>query len=302
MSKMNDCFFQKISDNGIEIKQNAALSDYTSFKIGGKADYAVMPKNETELAFLLKALQGHNVDYFVLGNGSNVLASDNGYKGAIILTSSICGIEINNDVIRCRSGEKLSRLCVFACENSLSGLEFAYGIPGSVGGGIYMNAGAYGGEISDVIISASAMDKNGNIFKFTKDDLEFGYRKSVFCSNEMVIISADFQLKRGDKAEIKAQMDGFLFRRKDKQPLEFPSAGSTFKRPVGGYASALIDECGLKGKAVGGARVSEKHAGFIINAGNASCNDVLTLIEEIKAEVLAKKGIELECEICMLGS
>lgn len=243
------------------------------------------------------------MDYYFMGNASNVLVSSKGYDGAIILISdNLNKIElVSQDIIYCEAGATLSRLCKFALKNSLSGLEFAYGIPGTVGGSIYMNAGAYGGEIKDVLKTCTFMDECGEIKTLPADMLDLSYRHSIFTDTEMCILSGTFCLKKDNPDQIKTLMEKYLSSRKEKQPLEFPSAGSTFKRPKGNYASALIEQCGLKGFCVGGAMVSEKHSGFIVNVGNATSDDVLKLIEQVQSIVLNKTGYMLECEIKKIG-
>jgi UDP-N-acetylmuramate dehydrogenase len=239
-----------------------------------------------------------------LGNGSNVLFPDEGLERAVLhLGKKLSAMRLMNDTtIECGSGAPLKSLCEFAWENALTGLEFAYGIPGSVGGAIFMNAGAYDGEIKDVLIQAHHVSLKAEPGSFLGDALNMGYRRSVYSQGGFIITRGVFRLEKGDKAAIRAKMDDFMSRRRDKQPLEFPSAGSTFKRPEGAYASALIDRCGLKAKRVGGAMVSEKHAGFVINAGGATRADVLKLIELIQKEVKEKTGFELECEVRVVDS
>lgn len=278
------------------------LKNRTTFSIGGKCDFFVSPKTLEQIEQFLPFCKDNEIPIFVLGRGSNLLVSDDGFKGIVLSTQNLKEISLLPDGnVLCQSGASLSRLCKFALENSLSGLEFAYGIPGSVGGAIYMNAGAYGGEISDVIVSAEAIDFDGNRIIYEKDKLELGYRTSRFQNENSIITSGIFKLKHGNPSEIKEKMDEFYRRRKEKQPLEYPSAGSTFKRPVGGYASALIEQCGLKGLTVGGAQVSEKHSGFVINIGGATCEDVNKLVSKIKKEVFDKTGILLEQEIKYVG-
>lgn len=288
---------------GFEIIEGDSLSQYTSFKIGGKCELIVKPICFSDVQSIIKLLNENDIEYYFLGNGSNVLVSDYGFDGVIILISNnLAEIKIvNENIIESAAGVTLAKLCSFALDNSLSGLEFAYGIPGTVGGAVYMNAGAYGGEIKDVIKSCTFIDCDGEIKTFTGEMLDLSYRHSIFSDTKKCILKAEFELKKTDKIEIKTKMDDFMFRRKSKQPLEFPSAGSTFKRPKGNYASALIEECGLKGHSIGGAMVSEKHSGFIINAGNATCEDVLTLVEYVKKDVFEKTGYKLECEIKTLG-
>ncbi len=290
-----------LKEKSICFKQNEEMKNHTSFKIGGKCDCFVMPKTVKELKEVIKKIKQLKMPYFILGKGSNILVSDGGIEGAVISMSDINGITVKGEIITAMSGETVASLCNEAYKNGLSGLEFAFGIPGSVGGGVYMNAGAYGGEFSDTIISAEYLNQDGEIIKVDAEDMALGYRTSIFKQNGGIILSASFKLSRGDKAEIKAKMDDFLNRRKTKQPLEYGSAGSTFKRPEGHFAGALIEKNGLKGKTVGGAQVSQKHAGFVINYNNATANDVKRLMEEIKKTVKENDGIELEPEIIFVG-
>ncbi len=290
-----------LNENNICYKLDEVMKNHTSFKIGGKCDYFITPKSVAELKTVIEKLNDLSTPYFILGKGSNILVSDNGITGAVISMSGISGITVNGDEITVAAGETVAALCNEALKNELSGLEFAFGIPGSVGGGLYMNAGAYGGEFSNTVISAQYLTLDGQVKTITKDDMQLGYRTSVFKNNGGIILSATFKLKKGDKAEIKAQMDDFLNRRKTKQPLDFGSAGSTFKRPTGYFAGALIEKNGLKGKMVGGARVSEKHAGFVINYENATARDVKKLMKEIQRIVKENDGVLLEPEIIFVG-
>lgn len=289
--------------NKIEHEVNGSLSQLTSFKIGGTCDIIINPTNTAQIIDIVKAVQEHDLPMFILGNGSNLLFSDDGLHAAVLhLSSSFGELKLLDETtISCQSGAGLSRLCTFAYENSLSGLEFAYGIPGSVGGAIYMNAGAYGGEMKDVLISTQHITTDGKQGSFSRSELDLSYRHSAYTDSGHIITSGVFKLQKGDKDKIRARMDELMGRRRDKQPLEYPSGGSTFKRPQGGYASELIDRCGLKGRQVGGAKVSEKHAGFVINADKATCKDVLALIEVIKQEVKEKTGFNLECEVKFIG-
>lgn len=291
--------FKKISDAGVLIVENEPLCKHTTFKIGGPAKYFCTVNNEASLTSLISVLKSENIRFFILGNGSNILADDNGFDGAIItLSGDFCKSElIDADVIRCYSGVKLSTLCKFALENSLAGLEFAFGIPGTVGGAVYMNAGAYGGEMKNVVASVRYLDSDGSIKELGAEKLDFRYRHSVFTDSEKIILSADIKLSKADKADISAKMNDFMERRKSKQPLEYPSAGSVFKRPEGYFAGALIEQAGLKGYTIGGAQVSEKHSGFIINYNNATCEDVKKLVKHIQDTVMEKDGVMLECEI-----
>lgn len=288
---------------GCNYTENESMSEHTTFRIGGPADLFVVPTTVEGLAAVVSACNKEGVYCFILGNGSNVLVSDKGIRGVVVSTAAcLNNIElIGAYEIKCGAGVKLSRLSDLACENSLTGAEFAWGIPGTVGGAVYMNAGAYDGEMKDILVSCEYLTPDGELHTMLADEMDLSYRHSAFSENGYVIVSATVRLKAGDKGEIRAKMDDFMHRRKSKQPLEFPSAGSTFKRPVGGFAAALIDECGLKGYSVGGAEVSEKHAGFVINKGGATCFDVMRLVEHIKKEVFLKKSINLECEIRVIG-
>lgn len=294
-------FYQFCIDNKIPFKKNEIMKNHTSFKIGGNADYFIECDCADCLKTVFEGLKKHNVPYLVLGKGSNLLMSDKGYRGAIISLSGFDNITIENDNITAGAGLSLAKLCVSAFENGLTGLEFAYGIPGSVGGALYMNAGAYGGEMSQVVLSATVLDKDGTIREIDLCDMELGYRTSIFKTDGSIILSVKFGLEKGDKVNIKAQMDDFMNRRKSKQPLEFPSAGSTFKRPTGHFAGALIEKNNLKGVSVGGAMVSEKHAGFVINYDNATAEDVKSLMQKIQDVVLKNDGVKLEPEVIFVG-
>lgn len=295
-------FAESLKSDNCEILTNSPMSRQTSFKVGGNADIIAFPSTENELISILKKAEKHSIPCIVIGNGSNLLIKDCGIRGIVIKTTAMNpGIVVDGDVIRCSAGTSLSKLCLTALENSLTGLEFAYGIPGTVGGAIYMNAGAYGGEIKDVLTSVCHITPELDVRKVNADDLNLGYRKSFYSENPGYIISsAEFRLQKGTKDEIRSKMDDLIGRRKDKQPLEFPSAGSTFKRPEGYFAGALIEQCGLKGYRIGGAQVSEKHAGFIINRYSGTASDVLELIEYVKNTVKANTGVTLEPEVKIL--
>jgi UDP-N-acetylmuramate dehydrogenase len=265
-----------------------------------------MQPEETALPELIHKLKELETPFVVLGNGSNVLVRDKGFPGAIVSTlGNFKKLELSGKAeISCGAGISIAELCEFAAENALTGLEFAYGIPGSAGGAVYMNAGAYGGEMRDVVRGVKYLDEDVRFQEISGAALDFSYRRSAFTGRNRVITEVRFssdKIKKGDPLEIRAKMDDLMARRKSKQPLEFPSAGSAFKRPEGAYASALIDRCGLKGLRVGGAQVSEKHAGFIINAGGATCADVQNLIKLIQETVKNKTGFDLECEIKIIG-
>lgn len=289
---------------GCRVFFNQLLKPYTTFKIGGECSLLVEINSEKACSELISMAKKLSVPYFILGKGSNLLIDDKGFDGiAFRMGSDFEKITLKEDgVISCTAGTSLSLLCRFALENGLTGLEFAWGIPGTVGGAVYMNAGAYGGEIKDIIVSASYSDENGEILNLNKDELGLSYRRSIFMDADDVIVSAEFKLSHGNPEEIRAKMAEFMQRRKDKQPLEYPSAGSTFKRPEGTFAGLLIEQCGLKGKCVGGAEVSTKHSGFVINKGGATFSDVMELIRQVQNEVLEKTGYRLECEPRIISS
>lgn len=295
---------------GISARTDYRLADYTSFKIGGEAGLAVFPRDVGELVETLRRLYGEGARCVVLGNGTNVLFDDAGYNGAVVIlgemkhfdgivdASGASGLAPDEVIISADAGYPLTRLASDAAALSLTGLEFAYGIPGSVGGGVFMNAGAYGGELSDVVYRSRWYDPDsGETGYFTRDEHEFAYRHSIYMDCRRVILSAEFRLKVGDKAQIRALCDDYMSRRREKQPLEYPSAGSVFKRGNGFITAKLIEDAGLKGCAVGGAQVSEKHAGFIINRGGATASDVLRLIRHIQATVRDRFGADIECEV-----
>lgn len=281
-----------------EYSTDALLRDYTSFKIGGKADIMIFPDTVDKLSKIISKANVEKIPLFVLGKGSNLLVNDNGINGIVINTCRLDKIElVDETTIKCQSGISLSRLCRFALDNSLSGLEFAFGIPGTAGGAAYMNAGAYGGEMKDVLISCEHLEPDGALSSLKGEELSLSYRHSVYSDSDRIITSLTLKLKKGNKDEIKSKMDELIAKRKDKQPLEYPSAGSTFKRPEGYFAGALIEQCGLKGFTVGGAQVSEKHAGFVINIGSATAEDVIGVIDHCKKTVLSETGVMLEPEV-----
>lgn len=296
-------FIKFADEHGIKYLEHEELSKHTSFKIGGPAEVLVKPSDKEQVSAIIDYCRENEISILPLGKGSNVLVSDNGIEGVVICFGSDLGkIElIDEKTVYCEAGAGLGALCNFALENELTGLEFAYGIPGSVGGAVFMNAGAYGGEIKDVIVYADHIDKNGKAGRFTGEELQMSYRHSVYSGKEYFITGAAFKLEKGEKAEIKAKMDDLIGRRFDKQPMDKPSAGSTFKRPEGAFASALIDQCGLKGYRVGGAQVSTKHAGFVVNVGEATCEDVLQLIKDVQEKVKNDTGFFLEPEVEIIG-
>jgi UDP-N-acetylenolpyruvoylglucosamine reductase len=289
---------------GCEVRADEPMKNHTSFKIGGCADLFVTVGDDRQLSSVVALCNEKKIPLFVLGNGSNLLVSDKGIRGVVLrLSGGFCDIRLNDDgSIHCGAGAQLSKLCAFALEHSLTGLEFAWGIPGSCGGAAFMDAGAYGGEMKDVVVSCEHVDlRTGECGSFAGEELDFAYRHSVYSDGGYVVTALNLRLKKGNKEEIKAKMDDLMGRRKDKQPLEYPSAGSVFKRPVGYFAGGLIEQCGLKGAQVGGAMVSPKHAGFIVNVGCATCEDVLGLIASIQKTVREETGVELECEVRKTG-
>lgn len=291
-----------LTDNKISFTENEPMKKHTTFKTGGNADFWVMPKSTSEIKSICSFCKENSIPLTVFGKGSNVIVSDNGIEGVVLSTALLDNIELtDNTTVYCEAGAVLTNLCLFALKNKLSGLEFAYGIPGSVGGAVFMNAGAYGGEIKDSVISATVLTKDGEIKTITKNEMCLGYRTSIFKTDSSVVLSAKFALNKADPAEIKAKMEDFMQRRRLKQPLEFGSAGSTFKRPEGYFAGALIEEAHLKGFTIGDAQVSEKHAGFVINKGNAKSADILFLIKHIQKTVFEKSGVNLEPEVIFIG-
>lgn len=270
-------------------EREVSMKNYTSFKVGGPAELFLSPEDAGQTAKLVRFCEKEEIPVFVLGKGSNLLVSDRGIKGAVIYTGKQCGISlVDENTVRAQSGASLAQLCTFALENSLSGLEFAYGIPGTVGGAVFMNAGAYGGEMKDVLLNSEYVSTDGTSGELDNEAMELSYRHSAYENSNLVITAASVRLAPADRNEIKSTMNDILARRKEKQPLEYPSAGSTFKRPEGNFAGALIEQCGLKGVSVGGAQVSEKHAGFIINRGGATAADILSLIKHVQARVKAQ--------------
>ncbi len=281
---------------------NESLAAHTGFKTGGPADCMAWPQNREQLLQTVQRLRAEQIPFFLLGNGSNVLALDEGYRGCVVKTEkALTELHFEDDgLVYCEAGIQLSVLCKACQKNGLTGLEFAFGIPGTVGGALFMNAGAYDGEMKDVVVSVEVLDIHGNLRTLSAADMQFSYRSSAAQSEQLVILSGRFQLCAGSASEILARMNELMQRRKDKQPLDKPSCGSTFKRPAGSYASKLIDECGLRGFRYGGAQVSEKHCGFVVNAGGAASADILALVEQVKTIVKDKTGYDLECEIRLL--
>lgn len=283
------------------IKYNEPMKNHTSFKVGGPAQVFITPKNKEEVAVLIKFFRKHNTPFLVIGNGSNLLVKDGGIRGAVICLNALNKIYVDGLKLHAECGALLSSASNEALKNELKGFEFASGIPGTVGGAVTMNAGAYGPEIKDVIESAEVMDMDGNIFTLSLEELELSYRNSIIQRKHYIVLDAVFNLEKGNYTDIKNRMDELNSRRSDKQPLTYPSAGSTFKRPNGYFAAKLIEDCGLKGLKVGGAMVSEKHSGFIINYENSTALDILDLIHMVQKIVFEKYDVKMETEIKIIG-
>lgn len=288
----------------VEVRYDEPLKKYTGFATGGNARAVVAPKTRDSFIETITLLRKNDAKFTVLGFGSNVLAADAGYNGYVVLTKQALGeiLQTGDRIVYSGAGASLSALCRFCQQNALAGLEFAFGIPGSVGGAVFMNAGAFGGEIKDVIVSVHALDAAGNVVEISAAALALGYRTSMFQRERgYIILGATFELSYGSKQDIQDRMNLLMERRQQKQPLNYPSCGSTFKRPDGNYASKLIDESGLRGFRIGDAAVSDKHCGFIVNMANASTDDILDVINHVREVVEQKTGYRLECEIEYLG-
>lgn len=284
------------------IRKNEPMNSHTSFKIGGAADFMVTPQTEDELRNILIKMKKMNQDIFIMGNGTNLLVRDKGIRGVVIkLCDNFSGFDIENNYVDVKSGILMSGLSKHIMKNSLTGFEFASGIPGTIGGAIAMNAGAYDGEMKDVIHSVRAMNMDGEIFELSNEQMKFGYRRSIITSDNLIVLSAVLKLQPGNYEDIKAKTDDFTVRRTTKQPLSAYSAGSTFKRPEGNFAGKLIQDAGLKGIMMKDAAISDLHSGFVINKGNATCQNILEFIEFIKATVYGKFEIMLEEEVKVVG-
>ena len=286
----------------MEVRINEPMMKHTSFRAGGAAEWFAVPEQAEELKAVLAACKKADIPWYVIGNGSNLLVSDKGFPGVIISTAKFDRLEVDGTEITVGAGVMLSKLANTAYRAGLTGLEFAAGIPGTVGGACVMNAGAYGSEMKNVLKSVTVLTAEGNVETLPAEELELGYRTSVIPKRGYLVLEAVVSLAEGNMEEIKAVMDDLAFRRKDKQPLEFPSAGSTFKRPEGYFAGKLIEDCGLKGFSVGGAQVSEKHAGFVINKGGATASDIYSLCKKVEKKVQAEFGVSLEMEVKLLGN
>ncbi|MBO6148781.1 MAG: UDP-N-acetylmuramate dehydrogenase [Lachnospiraceae bacterium] len=284
------------------IKKNEPMDRHTSFKVGGPADFFVCPGNTAELSKLIIGLNRENIPRLVLGNGSNMLIGDKGIRGVVVhLIPGLSDITIKENRITADAGAILSSVSKMALDAALTGLEFASGIPGTVGGAMVMNAGAYGGEMADIVESVEVLLPDGQVSKLQGAQLEFGYRDSIFKRSDYIALKTVFIMSRGDRQEIGSHMQELKEKRQEKQPLQYPSAGSTFKRPKDSFAGKLIMEAGLSGFSIGGAQVSEKHCGFIINKGGATAADIRALIEAVQEKVRDSFGVELEPEVCMAG-
>ena len=288
--------------NEEDVKIDEPMKKHISFKVGGPADILVRPRTEEQLSKVLKYINENNLPYLVIGNGSNLLVKDGGIRGIVIeFGDNFNQFTIEGNIIKAQAGTLLSVIGKAALRESLTGFECISGIPGSLGGGLAMNAGAYGGEIKSVVKSVRAMTPQGEIVEFTNEQMEFGYRRSVLTNTDYIVLSAELELQKGNYDEIKDFMADLTNRRTSKQPLNLPSAGSTFKRPEGHFAGKLIEDCGLRGLNLRGAQVSEKHCGFVVNAGGANAKDILDLMYVVKSTVFNKYGIMLEEEVKILG-
>ena len=287
--------------NEEDITVDSPMNEHIYFRVGGPADILVTPVNEEQVVNTLKLCREYNVPYFILGNGSNILVKDGGISGVVIKFNKLNKITTEGNCVTAQSGALLKDVSKAALENNLRGFEFACGIPGSIGGAVFMNAGAYDGEMAHVIKSARVIDENCNIKNLTKEELELGYRSSIVMKKGYVVIEATVELESGEYASIKDKIDDLTNRRESKQPLEYPSAGSTFKRPEGYFAGKLIQDSGLKGFSIGGAAVSEKHSGFVINKGGATAKDVLDVIAHVQKTVKENFDVELHTEVRIIG-
>ena len=280
---------------------DAEMKNYVHFRVGGPADILLIPESKEQVIKTIEICRENNIPFYVIGNGSNLLVKDGGIKGVVIKLKELKNIEVKDNIIEAECGAMLKDVSNAALKNSLTGLEFACGIPGTIGGAVFMNAGAYNGEISNVIESADIINEKSEVITLSKEELELGYRSSIVMKKNYIVLSAKFKLENGDKKDIKEVVDDLTNKRESKQPLEYPSAGSTFKRPEGYFAGKLIQDAGLKGYSIGGAAVSEKHSGFVINKNNATATDILNLIHHIQEEVKKQFNVELHPEVRIIG-
>lgn len=286
-----------LTNHNIRFEENRSLAELTTFRIGGKAQLVIYPNSVEKLCQLIAYLKENDTEYFVMGNGSNLLFSDKPFIKPIIKTDDLDYMHCKGDCFTFGAGVKMAKAALFAAEKSFSGMEFAHGIPGSIGGAVYMNAGAYDGTMSQIVVQTRYIDENGKLLTVCGAEHDFGYRHSCFSGRNLIVIDTTVRLVAGDVCAIKEKMADFMKRRKDKQPLNLPSAGSTFKRPQGNFAGKLIQDCGLKGYRIGGAAVSDKHAGFVVNLEHASFQDVKDLISFVQKTVKEETGYFLECEV-----
>lgn len=284
-----------------DIKIDEKLSEYVNFKVGGPADILLIPNSKEQVIKSIKICKENNIPFYLIGNGSNILVRDGGFRGVVLSLKNVKNIYVYGEKIEAECGVMLKEVSDKAIENSLTGFEFACGIPGTIGGAVFMNAGAYDGEISKVIESAEVIDENCNIIRLSREELDFGYRSSLVMKKGYTVLSAVFKLEKGQVKTIKELIEDLTNKRESKQPLEYPSAGSTFKRPTGYFAGKLIQDAGLKGYSIGGAAVSEKHSGFVINKGNATAKDITDLIKHIQDEVKKQFGVDLHPEVRIIG-
>ena len=305
MSEKNTCnIYDKVVDIVGEenVHTDEPMSRHTTFRIGGNADYFVKTGNADEVAAVIAVCREYNIPYFILGNGSNLLVSDDGYRGMIInIMDNMDSVTVDGRIITAQAGAMLVRVSVMARDNALTGLEFASGIPGTIGGAVYMNAGAYGGEMKNVVKTVRAIDEYGRIYELDSEKMDFSYRHSIVEERKLIVLEVTLELEHGSREAIDDRMKELAEARRSKQPLEYPSAGSTFKRPEGYFAGKLIMDAGLRGYSVGGAQVAEKHCGFVINKGGATASDVVELIRDVQHDVDDKFGVTLEPEVKMLG-
>lgn len=292
--------FEEFYEDG-KVIVDAPMKEHVHFRVGGPADILLIPQSKEEVTKSIKICNENNIPFYIVGNGSNLLVRDGGMRGVVIKLNEIKNIKVYGDILEAECGAMLKAVTDKALENHLSGIEFACGIPGTVGGAVCMNAGAYFGEISDVIESAEVIDECGLVQELNAEELELGYRTSIIMTKHYVVLSAKFKLKIGNEQEIKEVLDDLTQKRESKQPLEYPSAGSTFKRPVGYFAGKLIQDAGLKGHQIGGAMVSEKHSGFIINKDKATAKDILDLINHVQEEVKKEFDVDLHPEVRIIG-
>lgn len=301
---MNSYFYKELLTilDKEKIYLDEPMKKHTTFRVGGPADYFVTPGNVEEVKRIVELCKKESVPYYILGNGSNLLVGDKGYRGVMIqIYKEMSDITVDEETIRVQAGALLSRIGAKALESELQGFEFAAGIPGTVGGAVVMNAGAYGGEMKDILVDATVLTPKGEILVLKNEELELGYRTSVIAKKDYIVLEATVKLAKGNKDEIRGKMDELKLQRTTKQPLEYPSAGSTFKRPTGYFAGKLIQDAGLRGFQVGGAQVSEKHCGFVINKDNATAADIVELMKQVSDKVYAEFGVTLEPEVKRVG-